>query len=318
MACAVELRQVGATTFSRDRWTRQRARGRRATRDRQPCSSRPGHLRTRSRWTSGRRRRARHQTPAYVNGCGGQRPWGGALAARPRRACSTAPRSRTHSRKPRWPHRHASYRRRSARGWGLLDPRLQRGVHLLEPDLGLRQHALDEPDEDAAEALRLNEAAAAARSRFDPEAVLPIEDARTSKRPSQRSSRFVSTARTVGLNVVPRAPGGSICTSSRAPLRSSPLIRRMNGFHSGYASRSVTTAHTRAGGASMWISRRSSRTSQTLTTRRRRGPTTPEGDAAQPPVPSQLRIARGRERERSPRRRRRPLDEQHLRRGVPL
>jgi hypothetical protein len=70
-------------------------------------------------------------------------------------------------------------------------------------------------------------------SRLDHEAVLPDENAGTSRRPSQRSARFVSTARTVGLNAVARAPGGWICTSSFAPSRSSPLIRRMKGFHFG-------------------------------------------------------------------------------------
>lgn len=54
---------------------------------------------------------------------------------------------------------------------------------------------------------------------------------------------------------------GSIRTSSRAPSRSSPLIRRMNGFQAGYEAKSVTTAQTRSGGASISISRRSSRTS---------------------------------------------------------
>ena len=111
----------------------------------------------------------------------------------------------------------------------LLSAGLQRDVHLFETGLGLRERALDEPDQEPAEALRLDETAAPAVKRLDPEAVFAVEDAGQRRRPSQRSSRFASTARTVGLKVVARAPAGAIRTSSFAPSRSSPLMRRMNG-----------------------------------------------------------------------------------------
>jgi hypothetical protein len=58
----------------------------------------------------------------------------------------------------------------------------------------------------------------------------------TSRRPSQRSRAARDSSprpRTLGLNVVGRASGGSIRSSSLAPSRSSPLIRGMKGFHSG-------------------------------------------------------------------------------------
>lgn len=52
----------------------------------------------------------------------------------------------------------------------------------------------------------LNERAAAAVERLDPEAVVAVEDTAQGRRPSQRSSRLASTARRVGSNVVAR-PG---------------------------------------------------------------------------------------------------------------
>jgi hypothetical protein len=117
-------------------------------------------------------------------------------------------------------------------GGPLLDPRLQRGVHLLEAGFGFRQRALDEPDEEPAEALRLNEAAVTAVKRLDREAVLAVEDPEQQEatEPAQLAIRLDGA--TVGWNVVARAPGGSIRTSSRAPSWSSPLIRRMKRFHS--------------------------------------------------------------------------------------
>jgi hypothetical protein len=60
--------------------------------------------------------------------------------------------------------------------------------------------------------------------------VLAVEEAWQEQTPSQRSSRFASTDLTVGSNVVARAPGGSIRTSSLAPSRSELLIERMNAF----------------------------------------------------------------------------------------
>ena len=50
------------------------------------------------------------------------------------------------------------------------------------------------------------------------------------------ASRFGSMRRpfqTVSVLAIACPPGGSIRTSSRAPSRVSPLIRRMKGFHSG-------------------------------------------------------------------------------------
>ena len=74
----------------------------------------------------------------------------------------------------------------------VLDPRLQRRVHLLEADFGLRQRALDEVDEDAAEALGLDEAAAATLEWLDPEAVLAVKEAREKQtpEPAQLAIRF--------------------------------------------------------------------------------------------------------------------------------
>jgi hypothetical protein len=66
---------------------------------------------------------------------------------------------------------------------------------VLEAGLGLRQRPLDEPDEEAAKALRLDEAAAAVLERLDPEAVLPVEGAGREKAGEPASSR---TARAVG------------------------------------------------------------------------------------------------------------------------
>jgi hypothetical protein len=59
----------------------------------------------------------------------------------------------------------------------LLSACLQRGVHLLETGLGLRERAADQPDEEAAEALRLDETAASAVKRLDATTVFAVEDA---------------------------------------------------------------------------------------------------------------------------------------------
>ena len=44
-------------------------------------------------------------------------------------------------------------------------------------------------------------------------------------------------------------PGGMISTLRRAPSRNGPLIERMKGFQVGKALKSVSTCHTREGGA---------------------------------------------------------------------
>src|SRR3989442_4572163 len=77
-------------------------------------------------------------------------------------------------------------------------------------------------------------------------------------RPSQRNSRFGTTAFTVGRNRIGREPDAPRSTSSREPTRAWPRIDRMNGFQSGNLSKSSRTAHTRSGGASISISARSS------------------------------------------------------------
>src|SRR5204863_3607049 len=60
--------------------------------------------------------------------------------------------------------------------WGRrgFSPRLQRGVHLLEAEPGLAEHRLQRADEEAAEALGLNETAAVFGEGFDAQAVLAV------------------------------------------------------------------------------------------------------------------------------------------------
>src|SRR2546425_245095 len=77
-------------------------------------------------------------------------------------------------------------------------------------------------------------------------------------RPSQRSSRFGTTAFTVGRNRIGRVPDAPRRTSSREPTCALPWIRRMNGFQSGNLSKSIRTAHTSSACASISISVRSS------------------------------------------------------------
>jgi hypothetical protein len=116
----------------------------------------------------------------------------------------------------------------------LLETRLQRYVHLLEPGIRLLWRTLDETDEDAGEALRLDEAAPAVLERLDPKAVLTVEEAgdKQAAEPTQLAVWLDGANGGLERDCAP-APCSSLCTSSLAPARSSPLIREMNGFHSG-------------------------------------------------------------------------------------
>lgn len=75
---------------------------------------------------------------------------------------------------------------------------------------------------------------------------------------NKRSSRLLSTLRTVGRKFTPLAPVGWTLTSSLAPFFISPLARRMNGFHCGKLAKSVRTCQTRSAEAFTSISLRSS------------------------------------------------------------
>jgi hypothetical protein len=83
-------------------------------------------------------------------------------------------------------------RRRLTLGGRLLGPRLERGVHRLKPASVFARVPFDEPDEEAAEELRLNEAAAPDFKRLNPEAVLAVEDAgqEEATQPAQFSIRL--------------------------------------------------------------------------------------------------------------------------------
>ena len=66
---------------------------------------------------------------------------------------------------------------RELRSLAVLRLGLERGVHLLQADLCFVERALESADEDAAEALGLDEAAPVLVERLDPEAVLAVEEA---------------------------------------------------------------------------------------------------------------------------------------------
>ena len=78
----------------------------------------------------------------------------------------------------------------------------------------------EKPDEEAAEALRLDEAASRAVERLDPKAVLTVEDAgqEEAAEPAQLAIRLDGA--TVGLNVIAPYPAAATRTSSLAPSRS--------------------------------------------------------------------------------------------------
>ncbi len=59
---------------------------------------------------------------------------------------------------------------------------------------------------------------------------------------------------TFGLRLMPFMPGGIICTLIFWPSAAGPAIEVMNGFHSGYSVKLLSTAHTFSGEALMWMS----------------------------------------------------------------
>src|ERR671913_439631 len=69
------------------------------------------------------------------------------------------------------------------------------------------------------------------------------------REPRQRSSSWGRETSTVGRKRMLDLPGGMIWTLRRAPSRNGPLMERMNGFQAGKALKSVSTCHTREGGA---------------------------------------------------------------------
>jgi hypothetical protein len=104
--------------------------------------------------------------------------------------------------------------------------------------------------------------------------LLSIEDAGNLPPADQGSSRFVSTARTVGLTSCPR--------SRRLELHLKPRVLTEltdesadDGFHSGYAARSVPTAHVRSGRRVDLDLATGPRTAQIRTTGRCHDPSTP-------------------------------------------